>query len=357
MIGPSLRAAIGALVLTGLALPSAPAPAATRTRDLRQEAAAPAGTRLTLTNLAGRVKVEGHRGPGILVEARLTARAGSEAEAGRLLSLLDVSVARAEGTVEVAARYPVEKHTVYRYTEGMAGARLVGRWTGVEWDHPYQGRRVTVTTRREGVELFADFVLRVPAGVAVEVRNGFGHVVARDLDGALLVEARVADVEIRGGAGDARARAELGDVVARERKGALRVETRMGDVRLEALTGEVTVETLSGEVNARGLRAGGALDVATGSGDVDLVADVSGATRVRIETGSGDVEATLERLPAARISAFSRGGEAKVSLPGLSTKGEESESVEVEFRAPEPDRERVRVEVRSRSGNVRVRGR
>ncbi|KAA0252188.1 MAG: hypothetical protein EDX89_19480 [Acidobacteria bacterium] len=357
MRSPSSRAAVGALVLLGLALPSAPARAATRTRDVRKEAAAPPATRLTLTNLAGRVRVEPHRGPGILVEARLTARAGSEEEAGRLLSLLDVSVERADGTVEVTARYPVETHTVYRYTEGMAGARLVSRWTGVEWDHPYQGRRVTVTTRRDGTELFADFVLRVPAGVAVEVRNAFGHVVVRDLAGELSVEARVADVEVRGGKGGARVRTELGDVVATGRKGAVRVATRMGDVRLEALAGEVSVETLSGEVNARGLSADGALDVSTGSGDVELVADVSRATRVRIETGSGDVEATLERLPAVRISAVSRGGEAKVSLPGLSTKGEESDSVEAEFLEPEPGRERVPVEVRSRSGNVRVRGR
>ena len=357
MILPARRAWLPALLLLGALLLPSPALAATRTRAFRTEVPVAPGVRLTLTNLAGRVTVEGHAGKAVSVEATFTARAGSEEEAGRLLSLLDVSTGRAEGSVSVTARYPVETHAVYRYTEGMKGARLVSRWTGVEWDEPYQGRRVTVTTRRDGVELFADFRLHVPAGVAVDVRNSFGPVTVRSLAGAVDVEARAADVEIEGGEGKARARTEIGDVVVRRHRGSLKVETRLGDLKLSDLSGEVSVETLSGEVNARALSVEGALDVVTGSGDVELSADTQRATRVRVETGSGDVTATLGRLPASRISASSRGGEVKVTLPRLTTEGEESEFVEVEYGEPAPGRERVEVEVRSRSGNVRIRGR
>lgn len=357
MILSARRAWLHALVLLGAALVPPTALAATRTREFRTEVPVASGSRLTLTNLAGRVIVEGHAGEVVSVEATLTARAGSEEEAGRLLSLLDVSTERAEGSVSVTARYPVETHAVYRYTEGMKGARLVARWTGVEWDEPYQGRRVTVTTRKDGVELFADFRLRVPAGVAVDVRNAFGHITVRSLAGAVDVEARSADVVIDGGEGKARARTEIGDVAVRRRRGSLKVETRLGDLKLSDLSGELSVETLSGEVNARGLSAEGRLEVVTGSGDVELSAETEHATRVRVETGSGDVTATLGRLPAARISASSRGGEVKVTLPRLTTEGEDSDLVEVEYGEPAPGRERVEVEVRSRSGNVRIRGR
>ncbi|MCC7054171.1 MAG: DUF4097 family beta strand repeat protein [Gemmatimonadaceae bacterium] len=200
----------------------------------------PASGRVAIWNLIGTVRVE--QGTSDDVEVEVT-RLG--AHAGQLVTRTGVL----DGAQTLRIFHPAdviraadEAHAARRYSTTIR-LRDDGRFGMSGGD----GRRVRLS-HDGGAEASADLVVRVPAGVSLELHLG------------------------------------LGDIAARGTMRALSLETGSGTIRTGETRGPLRLETGSGAVAVT--RHDGDLDVETGSGSV-TASDIDGATAVRIESGSG----------------------------------------------------------------------
>jgi DUF4097 and DUF4098 domain-containing protein YvlB len=346
------RLAVG---VTFSLLASASLAASTENREIRRSVTLPAlsdGATVQVKNLAGRIELETSEGRQLEVVAKVTARARSSEEARRLLSLLDVTVSEVQGGFAVKVLYPTDEYKTYRYSGVAKGLRLASRWGGVSTAVSYEGSDVTVTTAREGIELFADLRIRVPDGATVDVENGVGLVEGRRLASSLTAGTVWGDIRVDGGSGALRARTETGDVVVRGRNGTLDLMTDLGDVTLDGVEGPVSASTGAGDVKVKGASIRGDVSIESASGDVVLDAGARGVTGVEIRVGSGDATVSMSSLPPATVMAESGSGDVEVDAPGLKAGSDGGRFVETETGASGP---RIPVRVESRSGTVKLR--
>lgn len=211
--------------------------------------------RVHLANAAGQVRVEGVKGlDSVEYEATRYAVAADPAAAKRRASEVPVDISREDSTIVVE-------------TDG-------GRETG------------------------ADYVLRVPAGGAVEVESEAG------------------DVEVSSLSGDVTVRAGAGDVTVRELGGDVTVESPQGDVSVGGVntdTGGVELEVGTGDVELQQMVVG-TLEANVGAGDVTLSGRFSGGGRVSVETG--DIVARLPSEDTRDLTLEAGVGEVLREPPG-----------------------------------------
>lgn len=391
-IGPIVLALLGAALLL-LPFFAAAAPA---TKEFRKETGARPGLVVVLENLAGAVTVEGTK------EGPVEILATIHAESAQLLEELQIEVAESGDRIEVTAKYPVEKHDVFRYGGREEGASLFGHSST---STTYLGRRVKVVSGgSRGTELWADFRLRLPAGTGASVRNEVGRIAATSVAGPLSAKTGSGVVRIEGGEGETKARSGSGDVSVKGRKGSVEAETGSGDVAVSGVQGALTlgtgsgsaaiedvtgpvsvhtgsgdvkltrvegerakVRTGSGEIRLLGVKAGldvgtgsggirgddltvsGRLEVDTGSGDVGLAGDFGGLTEAKIGTASGDVSLTMDKAPGMSLSCRTSSGDIDVNVAG--TKVSTGRRLELAIGGGG-----VPVKVHTSSGNIRLQG-
>ena len=197
------------------------------------------------------------------------------------------------------------------------------------------GKRLTVRGNGNGLEVWADVTVEVPAGRKLTLRHGVGEIGAADLRADLDLDSHVGTIRVDRLQGDLRADTGSGDVKCREVRGDLDVDTGSG--RVELIDCEATlarVDTGSGEVEVAGLScnslnidtgSGGvrATSVATdeavidtGSGDVMFQLVRMGTGRFVVDTGSGGVELVLPAGASAQIMADTGSGDIESSVPG-----------------------------------------
>jgi hypothetical protein len=274
-----------------------------------------------LHNLAGNVTVAAASGSEVRVSAKVHAAAGSAAEAERIAGLLDVSFEQAGDRWIVKANYPLDQSRKYHYPRQAQEESLP--WF-LEWldlgnsNFKYDGREVHVVSRPGGnaLTLYADFRVELPAGVAIQVKDGIGTVASSGVRGAQNLDISTGEIRVEDGEGALDADSGSGDVRVVRQKGNVQVDTGSGDVHLEKVTaarvdidtgsgdivlsatsGSLQCDTGSGDIVGNGLVLGATLNADTGSGDVSLSGDFTAVTRMSIDTGSGDV--VLEAIPAA----------------------------------------------------------
>lgn len=219
------------------------------------------------------------------------------------------------GTIDVAARGPVERLTIAQ-----------------------TGDVVTVTEEPGGSPRGAfDVTARVPAGTAVDVKLATAD---------LTVDATVRELTGRTASGDVRVhevtdrldlRTASGDVAV-DRAGPADLTSASGDVRIGAATGAVSVGTASGDI--RIATADDELGAKSASGD--LVVGLFRGVTLDARTVSGDVHVTLPG--GRRVNYDIKTLSGRVDLPP-DARGSAS---------AEPP-QRVRLRVKSVSGDVTVR--
>lgn len=386
-----IRPILLALLVAALLIIPLIAAAAPATKEFRKEIAARPGQTVTLENLAGRTLVEGKTdGP---IEVVATIHAESEA----LLAELPIEVAEKGDSVEVVAKYPVDRHGTFRYTGGEGGGST---------STTYLGRRVKVGSGAfsGGVELWVDFVVRVPAGTGASVRNEVGKIVATNVSGRLSARTGAGSVRLEGGDGETTARSGSGDVSVRGRKGNVEARTGSGEIALAGITGDVTLHTGSGnavlddvtgsldaqtgsgnvtarrvtgshvkartgsgeitlrsvsgsleahtgsgEIEGEEMTIRGALALDTGSGDIRLGGNFAALSEARVGTGSGDVSLTMTKTPGMRLDLGSSSGGIQVDVPGTKLKATRKLELSTGNGA-------ATVKVRTSSGSIRIAG-
>jgi hypothetical protein len=282
-------------VLAAIAAPAANA----RTYSL-------SGDDVAIWNPAGEVRVEA--GSGSRVEVQVTL-------AGRDAGEVTVSTERVHGRPALRVLYPGNR-IVYpalgRWSNTSTNIGRDGTWGMNLGGSIFSGRRISVKGSGDGIEAWADLVVRVPKGHKVSVYTLAGGGELQGVDG---------DLRFDGGAGGVRADACRGSLV---------VDVGSGGVQVQDFAGELLVDTGSGSIRANGIRgtsvrldtgSGGVtgdgivaddLDVDTGSGSVELMG--VDARRARVDTGSGSVEVGL-LTSSPDLSIDTGSGSVRVSVP------------------------------------------
>lgn len=367
----------------------ATAAAAEHRVEVSRQFDAAAGTVVVLENLAGTIEIEGGGGR-IEIDAVIVGRDERTARE------LEIEFAERGSRLVVTANYPVERYDTYHYPgtgDGVAGglARWFDRFSGNSNTRTeYQGRRVSVTSKPGGdaVTLYADFKLRLPAGVGARVENAVGPLRADGVDGPLSVDTGAGSVRVANGSGELDLDTGSGEVEIVDQRGAVSADTGSGDVRVARVVGDVVVDTGSGDValeqvegaridvdtgsgsialhgvageiradtgsggvEGRDLRARGRLDVDTGSGGVRLAGDFAAVESISISTGSGGVTLEASGMPAAEFAITTGSGGIDVDLPGLQVERRDRH----ELRASTGGGVPVRIE--TGSGGVTIRQR
>jgi hypothetical protein len=303
---------------------------------------------LRVRNLIGDIQVVRGTEPGFHVTARATIEASTQAEAERLLGLIDYRTSDVGQGSRFDVRLPREHFPKIYWRGGSSG------WWSVSYVE-YLDERIRLTARRgDAPELKVDLVIRAPEGAKLDVSNIFGEATAERVSGELrldgssgLLRSTGGDgrfeldngsgmVEVAGhrgrlsadtGSGQVRisdceceilADTGSGAVEIRGGTGTLRADTGSGRVLIEGFAGSIEADTGSGSVRARDVSDVRRLDVDTGSGSVTVEGDLSALESLNIDTGSGAVTLRSSAAPSMEIRIDTGSGGVDVNAPGAS---------------------------------------
>ena len=281
------------------------------------------GARAAIFNIAGTMRVEAATGNAVEVEVT---RHGAEA------AQLKVETGELRGRPTLRVIYPSNRIRWSGMGSGSSSTMSVADDGTFSWGHDGESRRVRVSGS-EGMDAYADIVVRVPKGGQVGVWLGVGEVTLRNVNGDISVDVSAADVTATGIRGQLSLDTGSGDVRVTDVEGSVSVDAGSGDFTLDNVRGdELTVDGGSGNVTGRNLRVKRAefdlgsgdtrltgvsadeLMVDTGSGSVDLGL-VSTVRTMTLDTGSGDVTLRVPSTFGATLEVDTGSGDLETDLP------------------------------------------
>jgi len=238
--------------------------------------------RLTVRNLIGEIRVEGHGGSNF--EALVSVQGKDATREAITIESSD------NGAAELTVIFPAESSFVYPKLGAGSSTNFRFDDDDSSWLSRVFGvgdsRSIRVRGSGSGTEIWADVTLKVPNGGSIVVQLGVGEAEARNVDG---------NVELSTRSGHAGAADINGDLV---------IDTGSGHATVARITGEVSVDTGSGHVEGEDLDGSRVL-IDTGSGHVTL--EMVRADSLEVDTGSGNVRATGVRVDSANIDTGSGG--------------------------------------------------
>ena len=314
------------------------------------------GTTLRIENLAVGFSIERTDSSSVEIEVLVHAGGHEQDEANSLAEHIQLALEDDGNTRILRATYPVDDYREYYYPSDRESHSFFGVFDTSSARFEYMGRRVRVSTRRGGrsASVWADFHVRVPSGIRLQVLNAVGEIQSASVNGEVRLEAHFGSIKSQDGEGSVtldtgsgsitvdghrgevladtgsgrvEIREVVGDVMADTGSGAVRltgitaeaveVDTGSGGVTLDRVSGSISISTGSGSVRADEIVSGERVLVDTGSGSVRLNGDVSRARNIQIETSSGRVEMRLRAYPAMSLRLSTGSGGIDVDLPAL----------------------------------------
>lgn len=307
------------------------------------------GKELLVSNMIGKVEIV----PGSSDQFRVLVSVHGEDAAEDLLEF--VTEEGSQGAL--AIKFPLDDHTKYIYPElgGNSSATITfredsdqgGSWLRKVFSS-FGGKKVTVKGKGNGLEMWADVTIEVPARRILEVRLGVGEIQAAGLEADLSLDTHSGPISVENLTGDLLADTGSGRVKALNIEGEVNIDTGSGSVAVENCRGdEVKVDTGSGSVDVQGVdcryllvdTGSGAVEaravkadkakIDTGSGAATLQLDRMGEGKFVIDTGSGSIELVLPADASARITADTGSGSVRNKVVGADVKLAERDELEM----------------------------
>jgi hypothetical protein len=308
------------------------------------------GREVAIYNIVGRMQVVGGSGDRVVVEVTRSGRDGSQLK-------LETGVVRGRSSLRV--QYPSDR--IYyapmnwngRSTFSISDDGTWGDGNRGRWD----GRRIEVSSRGDGLDAHADLRVTVPKGKVLFIRHGIGETTVENVEGDLSVDVAASRVRVT------------------HMKGSLSLDTGSGGVEVTDMTGDLTLDSGSGGAMLDGIR-GGKLNMDIGSGslrgrDIDvseLVGDVgSGGIRLsgvktpllRIEAGSGSTDVEL-LAPATDVSIEAGSGGVTLRMPASTNASVDIETgsggidTDFEVKLSRIERRALRGTIGTGTGRIRI---
>jgi len=138
-----------------------------------------------------------------------------------------------------------------------------------------------------------DYEISVPTQAALNLHTGSGDIEVRDVGRFLLASTGSGSLRASGVHGNADLESGSGDIELTESgTGDVKARTGSGSLRVHGLAGRFTARTGSGDVELSG-RLSGESRISTGSGSIRLHLDPSLQANLEASTGSGDIRVHL----------------------------------------------------------------
>ncbi len=280
------------------------------------------GAMLDLSHLSGDVRVTGGTGSEIKIEGTKRVRHRDAEEAKRLLEALRIDVNNFNNRVEVRTIYP---------------------------------RRTS--TRGNSISANVDYLIEVPAGVAVSLKSVSGNIAVANVRGEVRIEAVSGDVSITNTPNVAVAKTVSGNVTARDigTQTALVLGTVSGTVIGSGLkVRSLEAGSVSGDVRLSGSQIE-RLEASSVSGNIDFDAPLAKGGRYEFTSHSGDVRVVLSGNTGFELDADTFSGSVRsdvpVTLRGIGRTERERRGSPRAIRGTYGDASAI-LSVRSHSGSV-----
>ena len=235
-----------------------------------------AGGKLTVSTFGGNVTVQPGSGNRVTVEARqVLPKAGSEAEADRILADLELLMEQEGDNLNASARFSKQ------------------RWGGL--------------FRRGGwPPVSVNFTVTVPEQYHVDLKTSGGNIEVGDLQGAAQVRTSGGNIRLGRVQGPVEGKTSGGNISVAEALERLDVSTSGGNIRVERATGAVKLHTSGGSIAVD--RVAGSLDASTSGGSVKAALDGTVRGNVSLSTSGGSVELRVPTTAAFQLDASTSGG-------------------------------------------------
>ena len=307
------------------------------------------GEELKVTNLIGEISVQSSTGTNFEVDIIIS---GDDADG----DLIDVEVKEGRKS-KLAIKFPIDEHRKYRYP-GLHGRNSKVNITdpnrrkrdnGGLWSALSRGKKIQVSNRRSGMELWVDVTIKVPQGKSLSLYHGAGDIFAENVKGELILDSQHGVIGAADIIGDLLADTGSGQVMVENVEGSVNIDTGSGSVEVRGCKGEefradtgsgsvkvreidceyLLIDTGSGSVRAIEVKCDGAR-IDTGSGSVRLELDRMGTGNYKVDTGSGGIEFIMPPNPSAHISADTGSGSIDVDIDGVRLKRRSRDHVNFE---------------------------
>ncbi len=326
------------------------------------------GDPLVLVNLIGEIRLEGHDGPQFEVEITVRGKDATD-------DLIEVETEEGD-EARLIVRFPLDDECHYVYpplgrnsNTSFSPPGTNGRANWLSWLGLGGCRQIKVKGRGSGLEVWADVVVKVPAGKKLKVVHGVGAILAEAIEADLDLDISSGPITAQGMNGNLRADTGSGSVKVRDLRGDVDIDTGSGSVRARNCSGQnflvdtgsgsveveditcrrLVVDTGSGGVRARDIAADEAT-IDTGSGSVKLALVEMGPGYFEVDTGSGSIELILPKNASAKILADTGSGSVSVDTDGGRMKKVRSDHVSMIIGDGE-----ARVRLDTCSGSIRIR--
>ena len=206
---------------------------------------------LEVRNLIGDIRVERGTEAGVHITARATIDAESQAEAERLLGLIEYRTA----DIGAGSRFDVFLSRKDFPKIYLGPAHVL--WWGMSYIE-YLGERIRLTgDRGDAPSVRVDLVIRAPVGARLTVDTHVGDMVANGYSGELRLD---------GGSGLLRSTNGEGRLDLDNGSGRVEVVGHRGEVRADTGSGSVTITDCECEISAD--TGSGSVEIRNGSGEI-----------------------------------------------------------------------------------------
>lgn len=174
--------------------------------------------------------------------------------------------------------------------------------------------RSRARAKRGSSARITDYVLTVPAAMALSISGPYSDV---DIDGSkaeITVETVQGEVKVRGGVGNITLESVQGAILLEGARGRVDVHSVSEGVEVRDVIGDVMAETVSGDIKLNKIQ-GEHVEATTVSGDLMFDGVVRNNGSYSFTTHSGDVTLTIPETSNASVSVSTFSGDFQAGFP------------------------------------------
>lgn len=178
-----------------------------------------------------------------------------------------------------------------------------------------EGSIVRIPKLDESFSATCDLNVRVPNGVALEIRSTNGDVSISQTNGSVDVDTMKGDVSVQNAQGSVRLYLTTGDLHLQDAEGdRVHMETRSGDIHAVRVRGNITATATSGDMEFDDL-AGARVNLETVNGDVQVAMAEPALEQLAIRSVNGDVNLQIPDGGSYKVNLTAVSGDVSCDLP------------------------------------------
>lgn len=310
---------------------------ADETIEIKNEYAVDSNYDITIENLIGNITLDFSDQNKVVSTACIHAHHVVPQKAKELAQSVKIEATGDQKKISIVAIYPLLEHSLYYMSPKDKSGKKSSSHKSKE-SLVYQEKEVTFFTEQtpSTAHLSVDMHLSLPKNATVQLKNAVGSIIAKGIQGDLVLDTHSATIKLENGTGVVRfsttngaidIKAQAGEISGYTGSGkieltsctasAFQLDSGSGAIILEKCTGSLIATNGSGRVVLDDMTAGKVLKIQTGSGNIRVKGDCQNLSSLFVRSGSGDVNFYSTPFPKLSFTVTSGSGEIDVEVPEL----------------------------------------